>query len=60
MPLKSRQEQAAHAEEQGRRWLKRMKALEDQGVNSGPSYEEAERKSEFWLIRYTLLSEPAS
>jgi hypothetical protein len=51
MPLKSRQEQAAHAEEQGRRWLKRMKALEDQGVNSGPSYEEAERKSEFWLIR---------
>ncbi|MGZ3218394.1 hypothetical protein [Paracoccus sp. T5] len=44
------------AEQRGRQWLAQVRRLEEQGVSAGPLYEEADRKSQFWLNRYNALS----
>lgn len=55
MARQTRSEQLAEAERRGRKWLDRLRRLEERGVTAGPLYEEAEQKSQFWLDKYNLL-----
>ena len=55
MPKRPRHETLQEAHSRSQIWLNRLEQLEEQGLTAGVEYDEATRKSEYWMHRYTAL-----